>query len=58
MILNDKNETDILGITETWLNENYSGSDMEIDGYLCNERQDRQGSRGGGILLYIKQHSI
>ncbi len=56
LILNSERECDILGITESWLNDSYKEKHVKIDGYVCNEREDRQGMRGGGILMYIKKH--
>lgn len=56
LILNTEKECDILGVTESWLNDNYEEKDITVDGYVCDEREDRQGMRGGGIILYIKNH--
>jgi len=46
-------EPDIIGITETWLNDKVNGAEVVIEGYDLF-RCDRLGMRGGGVLLYIK----
>lgn len=43
----------VLGITETWLNENTPSSLVNIEGYYLI-RNDRNGRRGGGTCLYIR----
>ncbi|RMC06974.1 hypothetical protein DUI87_16426 [Hirundo rustica rustica] len=44
---------DVVAITETWW-DNSHGWSTALNGYkLC--RRDRQGRRGGGVALYIKQ---
>ncbi|PKU38375.1 rna-directed dna polymerase from mobile element jockey-like [Limosa lapponica baueri] len=44
---------DIVAITETWWDESYNWS-LGIEGYKLF-RRDRQGRRGGGVTLYVKE---
>jgi hypothetical protein len=44
-------EVDIMGVSETWLNPDYSSNFVNICGYTL-VRNDRDG-RGGGVALYI-----
>ena len=63
-ILNKKNELDImvdemkphiiLGITESWANNDITDAELGLEGYVMF-RKDRMGRRGGGVLLYIKE---
>ncbi len=48
------NNIDLFCVTETWLNDNYSDSDVHVNGYnLC--RVDRKGMTShGGIVCYVK----
>ncbi len=49
---------DLLGISESWLDESVADLEINIPGYY-NIRQDRNGelckSKGGGICVYIKE---
>ena len=49
---NSKRETDVLGITETWLNTTYSDSSVAIDVYNL-ERRDRPAGRSGRVAVYL-----
>ena len=42
----------IIGITESWLDDNICDSEIQLSGYNVF-RNDRCGSRGGGVLLYV-----
>ena len=62
-IINKKNELDIMvdeikshiiGITESWANNDITNAELGLDGYVMF-RKDRMGKRGGGVLLYIKE---
>ena len=62
-ILNKKNELDIMvddikphiiGITESWANNDITDAELGLGGYVMF-RKDRMGRRGGGVLLYIKE---
>ncbi|PKU38486.1 nipped-b-like protein [Limosa lapponica baueri] len=44
---------DIVAITETWWDEPYDWS-VAVEGYKLF-RRDRQGRRGGGVALYVKE---
>ena len=62
-IINKKNELNIMvdyikphiiGITESWANDDITDADLGLEGYVMF-RKDRMGRRGGGVLLYIKE---
>ena len=42
----------IIGITETWLDSSIKDSEIRLDNYNIF-RNDRVGSRGGGVLFYV-----
>ena len=46
---------DIIGITETWLNNSISDNEMSIAGYTLhrNDRKEVDKHRGGGVALYV-----
>ena len=61
-IINKKNEINIMvddiqphiiGIAESWANNDITYADLGLEGYTMF-RKDRKGRRGGGVLLYIK----
>ena len=43
----------IIGITESWANNDITDAELGLEGYAMF-RKDRMGRRGGGVLLYIK----
>ena len=43
----------IIGITESWANNDITCAELGLEGYAMF-RKDRMGRRGGGILFYIK----
>ena len=43
----------IIGITESWANNDITNAELELEGYVMF-RKDIIGRRGGGLLLYIK----
>ena len=62
-IINKKNELDIMvdeikphiiGITESWANNDITDAELGLEGYVMF-RKDTMGKRGGGVLLYIKE---
>ena len=55
-ISNEKN-LHIIGIVETWLHSNIDNGEINIPGFTIY-RKDRDGQRGGGIILYIKNNLI
>ena len=59
-IINKKNELNIMvdeikphiiGITESWANNDITDAELGLEGYVMF-RKDRMGRRGGGVLLY------
>lgn len=49
------NNYDIVAVTETWLTNNIPSNVVNLNGYKF-VRRDRNGSRGGGIAFYVKNH--
>ncbi len=49
------NDFDIIGIGETWLSDKVLESDLTLAGYHVPFFKHR-GARGGGVMLYIKEH--
>lgn len=49
------NPADIVCLTETWLNENFSENSINLPGYSI-VRNDRQGRTGGGVLIAVSHH--
>ena len=49
-----RNDIDIMCITESWLNEKLSNTNISIPGYQIF-RRDRD-SKGGGVLLYVRDN--
>ena len=52
-IMVDDIKPHIIGITESWANNDITNAELGLEGYVMF-RKDRIGRRGGGILLYIK----
>lgn len=48
------NQFDIMCITESWLNDNFTDNNIAIENY-CVERRDRVDQTGGGVLIYIRK---
>ena len=48
-------DPDIIGVTETWAHDGVMNSELNLNGYTMF-RKDRLNRRGGGLLLYIKEH--
>ena len=54
--LREKREnSDIIGITESWANEVINDAELSIDGFNMF-RRDRKCPRGGGVILYVKNN--
>ena len=53
-IMVDDIKPHIIGITESWANNDITDAELGLEGYVMF-RKDRIGKRGGGILLYIKE---
>ena len=50
-------QSDIVAVTETWLNSNITDGELFLDDYVTyrkNREATVQNKRGGGILLSIK----
>lgn len=49
---------DIVGITETWLNESIIDSEVNISGYTLfrKDRKSESKTRGGGVALYVRNN--
>jgi len=45
---------ELIGITETWATESVNDAELSMEGYNMF-RKDR-GTRGGGLILYIKNN--
>ena len=52
-IMVDDIKPHIIGITESWANNDITNAELGLEGYVMF-RNDRIGRRGGGVLLYIK----
>ena len=54
----DKEEPDIIGLTETWAKEEIADSELALDGYVMFRKdRENQTARGyGGVLLYVKNN--
>ena len=53
-IMVDDIKPHIIGITESWANNDITDADLGLEGYVMF-RKDRMGKRGGGVVLYIKE---
>lgn len=56
--LTECEKPDIIGITETWANDNINQAEIELLGYKMyrEDRTDTGNGRGGGAILYIKEN--
>ena len=52
-IMVDDIKLHIIGITESWANNDITNAELGLEGYVMF-RKDIIGRRGGGVLLYIK----
>lgn len=53
-LLTDSN-LDFLCLSETWLHEHAPSAALVVPGYV-NFRRDRVGSKGGGVMIYVKDN--
>ena len=53
-IMVDDIKPHIIGITESWANNDITDAELGLEGYVMF-RKERMGRRGGGVLLYIKE---
>ena len=51
-IMVDDIKPHIIGITESWANNDITDAELGLEGYVMF-RKDRMGRRGGGVLLFI-----
>lgn len=59
LICDLKPQPSVISLTETWTNDTISNDELNILGYVLRGRRDRtdtKGGRGGGILVYVKEH--
>ena len=49
------NEFDVIAISETWLKDNVREDALDLAGYQRPLMKNRQ-SRGGGVMLYVRDH--
>ena len=49
------NKTDVITISEIWLNTSVTNCEVSIDGYKLY-RQDRLRKRGGGVCAYVRKN--
>lgn len=45
---------DVVGITETWADTSVADAELSLEGFDMF-RVDRKGTKGGGVLLYVRQ---
>ena len=45
---------DVIGVTESWANENISDAELKLNGYELFRCDRKTRHRGGGVLLYVK----
>lgn len=59
-LLVEQYKPDIIGITETWLNDQITDSEISLEGYTIfrKDRKSSEKSRGGGVMFYIKNNLI
>jgi len=48
---------DILGVTESWANDNVLDSELQLQGYQLFRCDRPSNNRGGRVLLYVKSSS-
>ena len=53
-IMVDDIKRHIIGITESWANNDITYAELGLEGYVMF-RKDKMGRRGGGVLIYIKE---
>jgi len=55
-LLVTEEDIDIVGITETWLNDKISDEELSIKGYTLyrKDRNDTIKTRGGGVAIYVR----
>ncbi|CAB4011779.1 Hypothetical predicted protein [Paramuricea clavata] len=56
LTLNSPNEASVIGLSETWLNQNFMNKDIQIDGYKLASRFDRVSDTWGGVAMLVKEN--
>ena len=56
IMLDLENCIDIFGVCETFLNKTVDDSFLHIDGYRFLRKDRDDTSKGGGLLIYIREH--
>ncbi|CAB4027323.1 Hypothetical predicted protein [Paramuricea clavata] len=56
LTLNSPNEASVIGLSETWLNQNFINKDIQIDGYKLASRLDRVSDTWGGVAMLVKEN--
>ena len=46
---------DVIGITESWANDNIGDAELSLDGYVMYRMDRNTSNKGGGVILYVKQ---
>jgi hypothetical protein len=57
LTLNSPNEASVIGLSETWLNQNFMNKDIQIDGYRLAARLDRVSDTWGGVAMLVKENT-
>ena len=54
-------DSDVIAVTETWLNDNISNSEILNDAYVIHRRDRKTGTRGGDRLfanIILKEQTL
>ena len=54
ILVRQLNYPDVIGITETWLEEHISNAKIGLMGYDVFRSDRNNGRLGGGVMLYVK----
>jgi len=47
-------DPDVIGITETWLQEHVNSAEISLKGYTAFRNDRQNGRKGGGVILYVR----
>jgi hypothetical protein len=56
LTLNSPKEASVIGLSDTWLNQNFMNKDIQIDGYKLTARLDRVSDTWGGVAMLVKEN--
>ena len=45
---------DVLTISESWLNDSVSNSEIHMPGYSCVRKDRSNNKSGGGVIIYVQ----